>query len=72
MLFAVGFVPDRRDFDAQFLGFDESGELRFALVSETIADAHAEFGEFMFSFDYGISDAAGQKSAVDDDGVAVV
>ena len=42
-MFAVGFIPDGSDLYAELLGFDECGELGFALVSEAVADSHAIF-----------------------------
>jgi hypothetical protein len=43
VVLAVGLVPDRGDVDAEFLGFDEGGELGVRAIGETIADAEGVF-----------------------------
>jgi hypothetical protein len=43
VVLTVGFVPDRGDVDAEFLGGDEGLELGVRAVGETIADSESVF-----------------------------
>jgi hypothetical protein len=42
-MLTVGFVPNRSDVDAEFLGSDEGFELCVRAVGEAVADSEGEF-----------------------------
>jgi hypothetical protein len=48
---AVRLVPNRRDVEAELLGFDECGELGVGASGETIADAECVFRAFFHNDD---------------------
>ena len=43
VVLAVGLIPDRHDFDAEFLGRDAGSELGFGFVGEAVAHTEGEF-----------------------------